>query len=540
MIRGRVIERPKVAAYLKRKRKTEDEILAAAGTNPQTPDYIKLEYRHAEVSSANSLLPIQQLDVSPLSLTTPSAATLHSAYFSNQSTRLPTPEPYRMQFDEPSLVNFRGQRELRAVDLQEVVSRSRGGNRPGLPSSLASDRNISAAITALPDHAEASHIFSQLDSIESYNNVIEQMLSPDSPAGPVSNELNMYRILSGSRQVSCEEELIRDLDSEGGISNNAAEGTKRRHGSTDLSQKFLVYFFRGCMLYSQDSPEGAASPFRHARKLFEAMVRGCHPNCLAALNVMLSVLEAHGRNHLAFEFLSVVQMFTPKDPTNPVAATVEFLVRIATRRLKPIEMEIADLQSIHEQLKDQFGAESPSALVGLYHVAWMCAKESKHRERALQTLTGLVPSAREKLGPSHFLTITCMTTMARVLSYIRTVDESISLMGEAHQAIELTHAYFHPFRLEFLYRLSLFLIDAHQPTPAARILKEVVELRCNVLGPGNDLTTRSLELLQEALELSGKNVCSKELASEMLSPSKVNENYKASPLKAYLPVASPT
>jgi hypothetical protein len=540
MIRGRIIERPKVAAYLKRKRKTEDEVLAAAGINPQTPDYIKLEYRHAEASSANSLLPIQQLDVSPLSLTTPSAATLHSANFSNQSTRLPTPESHRPQFDEQSLANFRDQRELRAVDLQEVVNGSRGGNRPGLPSSLASDRNISAAITALPDHAEASHIFSQLDSTESYNNVIEQMLSPDSPAGLASNDLNMYRILSGLRQVPSEEELIRDLDSEGGISNNAAEGTKRRHGRTDLSQKFLACFFGGCMLYSQDSPEGAASPFRHACKLLEAMVRGCHSNCLAALNVMLSVLEAHGRKNLACAFLSVVQMILPRDRINPVAATVEFMVRIATRKLKPIEMEIAHLQSIHEQLKDQFGAESPSALVGLYNVAWMCAKESKHRERALQTLTGLVPSARKKLGPSHFLTITSMTTMARVLFHIRTVDESISLMGEARRAIESTHAYFHPFRLEVLYRLSRFLIDARQPIPAERILREVVELRGNVLGTTNALTMRSLELLREALELSGKNVTLKELASEMLSPSKVNQNYEASPLKAYLPVASPT
>ncbi len=176
--------------------------------------------------------------------------------------------------------------------------------------------------------------------------------------------------------------------------------------------------------------------------------------------------------------------------------------------------------------------------MGWYNVAWRCAKEAEHRERALQILVDLVPLASEVMGSSHLLTITCMTTMARVLSYVRTKKESISVMLKAKQAIDQRYASFHPYRLEVLHRLALFLIDAHRVEDAEKILRGVIEQRVVVLGPHNVLTERSVKLLRKALQATGRHVNLDELKSELLAPSRISKMFEDAPSTAYLPLHS--
>lgn len=70
-------------------------------------------------------------------------------------------------------------------------------------------------------------------------------------------------------------------------------------------------------------------------------------------------------------------------------------------------------------------------------------------------------------------------------------------MRQALRMIDSRYPKFHPYRLEALYRLVLFLIDAHHCEEAERILTEVVEQRTLVFGHTNKLTMRSLKLLQD-------------------------------------------
>jgi hypothetical protein len=398
---------------------------------------------------------------------------------------------------------------------------------------------MSATLTGLPEAAEASTIWSQLDSRQSFSNLVNQMLRPDSPAGSASSQLNMFRILSGSRPVSSQDELIRGFVRQRRVANNEIEYTTDYRDGADLPQNFLLHFFGAFMLHRQGFSEGAADSFRHAQGPLESMIRDCHPECLTTLNIMLSVLEAHGQNEPAGDFLSNVLVFSQRNLTNnPVAATVEFMVKVATRNLRIDDVEIASLESIYHHLEHHFGVRSPSALVGLYHVAWRCAKAEQHREKALQTLTKLTPLSADILGPSHFLTITCMTTMARVLSYIRSAEDAIRLMHLALHAIDSRYAKFHPYRLEVLFRLGRLQIDSHNAKDAARILKEVVEHRVNVLGIDNKRTQDSLGLLRKALASSGEGNAELQRTVHGLLPSKVKETQEHVPWTAYLPIAS--
>lgn len=541
-IRGRIVKHPKITAYLKRKGKSEDEILAAAGTNEPFPDHIKLEYAPFEGHSLNAHLQRPQPDIIPSNLATPSCATTFSGSFSNQSTRLPTPvSAVGTRYERGSLQDFRAQRELPASNLQDLFNRCNVDRRSGPSSSHPSQSDVPIEPADIAEEFEASRIWSTLDSVESYNNVISQLLRPETPTGSDSSQLNVFEMLSGSRQVSNQDDLSRALYSQCGLSNDAIEATDGRRDSEELPHKFLTQFFGGCMLHSQGSSGGATNLFRQANSLLQDMIRNCHPKCLTTLNLMLSVLEAHGQNRLAADFLSNVLVFSELNRiNNPVAATAEFMVGVATRHRRLDEIDKAHLQSVYQQLKDRFGVDSPSALVGLYHVAWRCARAAEHQEFALQILAELVPSAQRLLGESHFLTITCMTTMARLLSYVRTVEDSVLLMNDALRAIDVRYAHFHPYRLEALYRLACFLMDANRPIDAERILREVVEKRARVLGSSNPLSTRSLELLAEVLEMTGNAVYLADQESDLLSPSRVNTVYDDFPSKAYLPLTSPT
>ncbi len=528
------MKRPKLAAYLKRKGNTEDEVLAAADPNEPTPDHIKLEYPRTGNSSTNTPSEGQQPDVSPLTLMTPSWATTHSGSLTNHSTRLPTPVSFPVTpFEQRSLLEFRGQRELPAFNVQALSTNASVNHQPKLPSRHPSQPDMPESPTYPPHSSEASNIWAHLDGLESYNNVINQILRPDSPVGSAATQLNVFKTLSGSRRVSSHEELIRGLDRQCRVSDAAGTDTSGNYNGADVSHNFLARFFAGCILRRQGASEAADGSFWHANDILEAMIKGCHPECLTTLNLMLSVLEVHGQRHLAGDFLSKVLLFSGENRTiNPVAATVEFMVKVATRAMNIVEVDLVDLHSIYEQLQARFGLDSPSALVGLYHVAWRSAKAEEHREGSLETLKQLVPAAIKVLGPSHFLTITCMTTMARVLSYVGTLEDCISRMGDVLRVIDVRCAPFHPYRLEALYRLALYLVDAHDPVAAERLLREVVEERVNVLGQTNDLTIRSLESLQDVLVLMGKHVELDDLRSDLLSPTRVNPVCEAS--KAYL------
>ncbi|KAF7508836.1 hypothetical protein GJ744_008713 [Endocarpon pusillum] len=524
-LRGRIMERSQVNAYLKRKGKADQDILATIDANQRLPRNIK--YFYPENPSLNIHPDGQHLNIiSPLTLTTPSWTATYSEQSTPASQHEPTVEHRpRMDLERP--------KELPHFHLQESLDRSNADNRQELSSSNASSPDV------LP---EPVNLLESFDMPESFNSVMNQILGLDSSAGPEPSQpsqMSFFDMLSGTRRVSNYEELTCGLDRQFRLSMIAVKDVDGQQSRVDLAQRFLGCFFGGCVLRRQNALEGATDYFRHAEKLLKFMIEKYHPECLSALNGMLPVLEAHGQNQPAGEFLSNVLFFSQAMPNNPVAATAEFLIQVATRQLKGLAVEVKHLEDIHQHLKDRFGAESSSALVGLYHIAWRCAKEEKHRERALQILAELVPLASKIMGPLDFLTITSMVTKARVLSYVRTKKESIALLEQTIPMIDQKYALSHPYRLEVLHRLATLLIDTHRAQDAENILRGVIEQRIVVLGPKNSLTKRSVECLQKAILATGRYVELDRLESELLSPPRVSKVFEDPPSTAYLPLRSP-
>ena len=537
MFRGRVIERPRLDAYLKRKGQSEEEVLTAPDANQFIPNYIKLEYPQPESCPAN-LVQSEWVDTSPSTLKMPSGAPTLGGSLSSRSTRLPTPtSSFGTPLEAGRILSFPIQRDRPVFNLQEHLNSFNFNNVPAIPPLAFPQSDMPATTSGLPGSAEASIIFSELDGFESYRNVMGQMLRPDSPAGVASGQLNFFKILCGSRQVSTQA-LIRGLDHQYEVVTSLGAETTDPHNAADLPQRFLMRFFGGYMLHRNGSQEAACELFRHANELLQIMIENCHPECLTTLHIMLSVLEVHGKIHLAGDFLSSVLVFKRSESAhNPVAATAEFMVSVASRQVKLVEMEFARLQSLQECLQNRFGPRSPSALLGIYHVAWRAAKTEKDRQMALQILTELVKMATETLGQSHFLTISCMTTMARVVFYVRSPEESVMLMWQALQMINLRYAPCHPYRLEALYRLARILIDSDRAAESVEILREVFLQRVDIMGPKSVLTVRSLELLQEALISTGTDLSLDDLESRLLS--QVNGSCENATLMAYLPKHSP-
>lgn len=494
-IRGRIIQRPKLNAYLKRKRKSEEDILAAPDANRSIPDHITLEYQRPETPSTDAHSQRQGLGVSPETLTTPSCAATYAGTRSNESTRLPTPEfSHGPPAEQRPSMDPLTEQQLLPSNLQVSQDRNVVGN-----GKLVTSNHTPAELPGQLEHPVGANISSMLDTFGSYNNMIDQLLRPDSPAASTPNQCNVFKLLSGLTRVPNHERLIQDLDRQCRSFNGPTADNHSYHNGKEMSQEFLLHFFGACTLWRQGAQEATvASSFRLASDLLTAMVSNCHPDTLATLNVMLPIVEALGQNDLAADFLTHLLMFSQQHLiNNPIAATADFLVRVAKRQLRLVDKDIRSLEALHRRLSYHFGPQSSSALVGMYNVAWTCAKVEEHREKALHILDDLIPAVTEILGESHCLAIACMTTKARVLSYIRSVEDSVSVMRQALRMIDSRYPKFHPYRLEALYRLVLFLIDAHHCEEAERILTEVVEQRTLVFGHTNKLTMRSLKLLQD-------------------------------------------
>jgi hypothetical protein len=539
-LRGRLINRRQFDAHLKRSGKTEQQVLddAQAKSAQPNPDDISLDYANNDIPST-PITPREQ-QISPLTLTTHSCATTYSLP-SHQSTRLPSPASYHgTPLEQRSFMDFQSQRNPPGVNLQECFDRPDVAFSPEPFSSIILQSETPEPVH-LQEGSEAAKMWASINRNTSFNHIVKQLLGADSPAGPEPYQVGMLSIMFGSPSVSSQG-LLQDLLHDSGPLNATTEHTNSEHSDVELPEKFLSHLFGGYILQRQGLADGAKQLFCLAGHFLNGMIRSCHPECLVALNVMLAVLEAQGQKDDAADFLSCVLVSSQQNlSTTPVAQTAEFMVGIATRGLGEADSDIEHLESIYERLKVQFGVRSSSALAGLYHIAWRCAKEETLRQRALQTLDELLPLASTTLGPSHFLTITCMTTRARVLFHFHREEESISLMWEAIKAIDRRYALFHPYRLEALHRFAEFLIDAQNVKDAERILKDVVKERIRVLGGNNFLTERSQKLLQKARASTAYNAGSQErTSSSPVTSNSQREAHGGISSTVHLPIQSST
>jgi hypothetical protein len=498
-LRGRLMCQRKVEDYLKRSTKVKKLAPAKRNAKSVHPTPGDITFHYPDENEPSTPVNSEKLQTAPLTVSTQSLATTYSGS-SLQSTRLPSPASCNgTPFERRSFMDFQGQIDPPADNLQECCDRldvvCRTEPRPSHPPQSYPPTEP----LHLLEGSEASKMWSAINTNKSFNHVVNQLLGAESLAGSGTSELKMLNVIFGSPPAPPRLGSLHNLLHDLGVLSATAEHTNNDYGEMDPPQAFLSHFFGGCILQRRGFRGGAEELFRLAVHFLDGMIKNSHRECLVALNVMLAVLETQGQKDDAADFLSGVLVSCRQNlSNNPVAQTVEFMVAVATRDLDIADPDIERLESIYERLKAQFGDTSSSALAGLYHIAWRCSKEETLHERALRTLEELLPLARRTLNPSHFLIITCMTTMAGVLFRVHRQPESIECMWQAIQEINKKHAPFHPYRLEALHRLGTFLLGAQRFQEAESTLKFVVDERIRVLGEGNFLTQRSREQLHIA------------------------------------------
>jgi hypothetical protein len=188
----------------------------------------------------------------------------------------------------------------------------------------------------------------------------------------------------------------------------------------------------------------------------------------------------------------------------PITVTIRFMLEIVGGRAKESEYDAYRMSQVYTGLCELWGADSPSALAGLYHVAWSLALVKETRAEACSILDKLKVKCETILGPSHFQTITAMTTLARVLYHLGAHWQAAEMINEAIQRLDRTYEDFHPVRLEAGARQAILLMKLGGSYDVETILRDVLVRQVAILGCENPRTRSTITTLRKFHEERGR------------------------------------
>lgn len=284
------------------------------------------------------------------------------------------------------------------------------------------------------------------------------------------------------------------------------EIAKESASSTEPSVSFLRECLSACIVQGQCSYEAATGLMDGAVLLFGDMISRGDPYCLTALNLLTTVLESVGQRLLAESVLRRILETTHGHWQNegPITVTIRFMLEIVGGRAKKSEYDAKRMSQVYTGLCELWGADSPSALAGLYHVAWSLALVEETRAEAWSILDKLKVKCETILGPGHFQTITAMTTLARVLYHLGAHWQAAEMINEAIQRLDRTYEVFHPVRLEACTRQAILLMKLGGSYDVETILRDVLVRQVAILGCENPRTRFTITTLQKFHEERGR------------------------------------
>jgi hypothetical protein len=284
------------------------------------------------------------------------------------------------------------------------------------------------------------------------------------------------------------------------------------HGAA-VSVEPSVSFLRGCLsaciVGGQGFRETANALMHGAVQDFRNMISRCDSYSLTVLNLLISLLESVGQRPLAETILRKI-LETESDQLeseSPIGVTIRFLLDIVCDRARQSKYKADRMWQAYRGLCELWGADSPSALAGLYHVAWTLAlvDDTNSRREAWAILEPLNVKCEVTLGPCHFQTITSMATSARVLYHLGKHWEAALMINRAIQRLDLMYEDFHPYRLEARSRQAKLLMKLEGSHDVEAILQDVVRHQAAVLGVQNSRTQSTFELLKDFLTSKGRS-----------------------------------
>ena len=273
---------------------------------------------------------------------------------------------------------------------------------------------------------------------------------------------------------------------------------------------FLSRSIIACLRKNEGMDHDAEIAMKEASKSFERMLITRHEGCLTSLNLLLALLEAHGKRHIAIELLGKFNIAALSLKSSPERESVVLTIRFkmdVMYRLKTERMsDPAALRQVHYHFERWWGPDSPSTLACLCNLGWRLAgdNDAGRLTEGLDVLSRARVSLERVLGEYDPQTITCLTMLARVLCNLERHLEGLEMMRTAMDRIVTRFPDYHPYRLAALRRLSLFMQKVRSGN-VEPILREVASKRLRIFGHDCELTQGSLKELRKFLVEHGRH-----------------------------------
>ena len=278
----------------------------------------------------------------------------------------------------------------------------------------------------------------------------------------------------------------------------------------DLSVHFLSRSISAFLLKNREQYHDAELAMKDASKSFERMVANRHESCMTSLNLLLALLEAHGKRDVALELLGKFSVAASSLKHSPERESVKRTIRFKMDIMLGLKVEEmfspAIFRDIHSCFERAWGRNSPSTLACLCNLGWRLAgdKGAEQLREAREVLSQARVSLEQNLGQDNPQTIVCLNLLARVLYNLGNHLEASEVMRTSMSRITTRFPDYHPFRLAALRRYAVFMEKVGSGN-AEPILREVASRRLRVLGSDSALTQGSMKELSDFLRDQGRH-----------------------------------
>ncbi len=521
-IRGQRIDWKRIEAYL-RKNKIGAKSLAESESCDVIPSYITFDFADSGVTTPVLATPPTQLRLGPVTTSshlTPEST--HNGSHATTSVSEPTPEfsPYDSSMAGTSHSHdLANESQNAAFGEAAVSSHPAETNQENMPLPLEYDTvgPWAQGELAAPMPEPPTRIVEQF--------VGQLIATTDPPAVESTDLFDLYKMMSVTPPSTSDSprQSISPLNHTDSLLYPQYNPTWIDNVSHDDLQvepdafqplgcpaHFLSWSIAACLRKNQGMDHDAEVAIKMASKSFERMVASRHEKCLTSLNLLLALLEAHGKRSIAIELLGKLNVAAMSLQglleRESVLLTIRFKMDVMCRLKIGRMSDPAVLRDIHYCFERSWGPDSPSTLACLCNLGWRLAgdKDARQCTEALDVLSRARVSLERILGQYDPQTITCLTMLARVLFNLERHVDGLEMMRTAMSRIIVRFPDYHPYRLAALRRFSLFMQKLRIGN-AEPILREVASKRLRVLGPDCELTQGSMKELTDFLIEHGRH-----------------------------------
>jgi hypothetical protein len=537
LLRDRVMTRADINNYLKKTKRREENLRAAIARPTTWPNHITFISSHPQLEtpprSRGHHGGGQGLSPSQPELATPSWTTTPSWNVSSSPSKVLTPKSplsQRTSFSSVHVANSdvakMGEEDSMKIEYRQVGPLDEDELMEDLDS--CQDDEVSAC--------DMAKICAGLAASDNFGAMVRQTVAPKPPAAfERANPLYFTLLSKSAPAIYQQDQLEVPAAKTQACQSDSATFVELDHGtfatfqlgrlptetgqeslvSTEPSVLFLRECLSACIVQGQGFREPANVLMHGAVQVFKGMISRRDPYCLTTLNLLTAVLESVGQRLLAETVLRRIleTVHGHLENEDPVNVTIRFMLDIVSGRAKKSEYDANRMWQVYHEICELWGEDSPSALAGLYHVAWSLALDKATRAEAWNILKPLKAKCELTLDPCHFQTITIMTTSARVLYHLGEHWEAAFMINQAIRRLDRMYEDFHPFRLEARSRQAMLLMQLDGSYDVETILQDVLRQQTAILGFENPRTQFTLATLQKFLSRKGR---SQELESVIL------------------------